>query len=77
MNAARPSVLWIATLAVVIVVVVLLHGILLPFVAGIALAYLLNPLVARLERLELNRAVPRWASSACSSSGLECWPFLS
>ncbi|MDQ6704076.1 MAG: AI-2E family transporter [Pseudomonadota bacterium] len=57
MNAARPSVLWIATLAVVIVVVVLLHEILLPFVAGIALAYLLNPVVNRLDRLGLNRAV--------------------
>jgi predicted PurR-regulated permease PerM len=57
MNAARPSVLWIATLAVVSVVVVLLHGILLPFVAGIALAYLLNPVVNRLEQLGLNRAV--------------------
>jgi predicted PurR-regulated permease PerM len=57
MNAARPSVLWIATLAVVSVVLVLLHGILLPFVAGIALAYLLNPAVNRLERLGLNRTV--------------------
>jgi predicted PurR-regulated permease PerM len=57
MNAARPSVLWIATLAAVSVVIVLLHAILLPFVAGIALAYLLNPAVNRLERLGLNRTV--------------------
>src|SRR3984893_5081266 len=57
MKAARPSVLWLATLAAVVAVVVLLHGILLPFVAGIALAYLLNPVVNRLERLGLNRAV--------------------
>jgi predicted PurR-regulated permease PerM len=57
MNAARPSVLWLATLAAVVVFVVLLHGILLPFVAGIALAYLLNPVVNRLARLGLNRAV--------------------
>ena len=57
MNAARPSVLWLATLAAVVAVVVLLHGILLPFVAGIALAYLLNPVVNGLERLGLNRAV--------------------
>ena len=57
MNAARPSVLWLATLAAVVVVVVLLHGILLPFVAGIALAYLLNPVVNGLARLGLNRTV--------------------
>lgn len=36
--------------------VVLLRDILLPFVAGIALAYLLDPLVDRLERLGINRA---------------------
>ena len=57
MNAPRPSVLWLATLAVVAAIVVLLHGVLLPFVAGIALAYLLNPVVNWLERLGLNRAV--------------------
>ncbi|MGA7384493.1 MAG: AI-2E family transporter [Methylocella sp.] len=57
MNAPRPSVLWLTALAAVVAVVVLLHEILLPFVAGIALAYLLNPTVNRLERLGLNRAV--------------------
>src|ERR1700732_1365170 len=57
MNAARPSVLWLATLAAVVVAGVLLHGILLPFVAGIALAYLLNPVVNGLARLGLNRTV--------------------
>jgi predicted PurR-regulated permease PerM len=57
MTAARASVLWLATLAAIVVVVVLLREILLPFVAGFALAYLLNPVVNRLERLGLNRAV--------------------
>ena len=57
MNVSRPSVLWIATLAVVVGVVVLLREILLPFVAGIALAYLLNPVVAQIERLGVNRTV--------------------
>ena len=33
----------------------LLHGILLPFVAGMVIAYLLDPLATRLERLGLNR----------------------
>jgi predicted PurR-regulated permease PerM len=57
MKAARPSVLWLATLAVFVAVVVLLRDILLPFVAGIALAYLLDPVVERIERLGVNRTV--------------------
>jgi predicted PurR-regulated permease PerM len=42
-------------LAAVIAVVVLLREILLPFVAGMVLAYLLDPLATRLERLGMNR----------------------
>jgi predicted PurR-regulated permease PerM len=57
MNVMRPSVLWIGALAVVAVIVVLLRDILLPFVAGIALAYLLNPVVERIERLGVSRTV--------------------
>jgi predicted PurR-regulated permease PerM len=57
MNVTRPSVLWLATLAVVVVGVVLLRDILLPFVAGIALAYLLDPVVERIERLGVSRTV--------------------
>lgn len=57
MKTARPLIVWIATLAVVLAAVVLLREILLPFVAGIALAYLLAPVVDRLERHGLNRAV--------------------
>ena len=37
--------------------VVLLREILLPFVAGIALAYLLAPVVDRIERIGVNRTV--------------------
>ena len=57
MNVTRPSVLWIATLAVVAAIVVLLRDILLPFVAGIAIAYLLDPVVERIERLGVNRTI--------------------
>jgi predicted PurR-regulated permease PerM len=57
MNVARPSVIWIATLTAVVAMVVLLHEILLPFVAGIALAYVLEPVVTRLERIGVNRSV--------------------
>ena len=56
MNATRPLMFWIVTLALVAVVVVLLRQVLLPFVAGMALAYLLDPLANRLERIGMNRA---------------------
>ena len=47
---------WVVTLALVAVMVVLLRQVLLPFVAGMALAYLLDPLANRLERIGMNRA---------------------
>jgi predicted PurR-regulated permease PerM len=55
MNLARPVVFWIAMLAALIAAVVLLREVLLPFVAGMVLAYLLDPLANRLERLGMNR----------------------
>ena len=42
-------------LAAAVAVVILLREVLLPFVAGMVLAYLLNPLASRLERLGVNR----------------------
>jgi len=57
MNLNRPVIFWIAMLAAVIAVIVLLRGVLLPFVAGIALAYLLNPLASYIEQLGLSRAL--------------------
>ena len=48
---------WLATLVVVAASLWLLHEILLPFVAGIALAYVLAPLVDRMERLGMNRTL--------------------
>src|ERR1700757_680778 len=55
MNLTRPVAFWIAVLAAVGGAVVLLREILLPFVAGMLLAYLLDPLATRLERLGMNR----------------------
>ena len=46
---------WLATLAVFVLLLWLLSEILLPFVAGLALAYLLTPVTDRLERLGVNR----------------------
>src|SRR5207247_1020378 len=55
MTLTRQMTFWGATLAVVIVALWLLREILLPFVAGMALAYLLDPLAERLERVGINR----------------------
>src|SRR5262249_19770423 len=57
MSMERPSVIWIATLAAIVATVVLLHEILLPFVAAIVLAYLLDPIVDWFERKGMNRSV--------------------
>jgi len=53
----RQVLFWVGAFAVFIALVWLLHGILLPFVAGMALAYLLDPVVTRIERLGVNRLV--------------------
>jgi predicted PurR-regulated permease PerM len=49
--------IWGIVLAVFIVVLVLLKGILLPFVAGMAIAYLLDPVCDRLEKAGVSRTV--------------------
>jgi predicted PurR-regulated permease PerM len=48
---------WTAALAVFVVLLWLLSEVLLPFVAGMALAYFLDPSVKRLERAHLNRTL--------------------
>jgi predicted PurR-regulated permease PerM len=55
MSVERQLAFWLATFAVVVVLLWLLSDILLPFVAGMAIAYLLDPLTNRLERLGVNR----------------------
>ena len=57
MTPARRTLFWVAALLVVIVLLVLLSSILLPFVAGMALAYFLDPLADRLEARKVPRAV--------------------
>jgi predicted PurR-regulated permease PerM len=51
----REAMFWIAAFAFLVLVLVLLSDILLPFVAGFAIAYLLNPLTDRIERLGVGR----------------------
>lgn len=51
----RQVIFWLAVLVLVVLALWLLSEILLPFVAGLAIAYLLTPLTDRLERLGVNR----------------------
>jgi predicted PurR-regulated permease PerM len=57
MTIERQMAFWAAAMLVLIVALWLLSPVLLPFVAGIVLAYLLNPLARRLELIGIHRAV--------------------
>lgn len=59
MNTAQQIRFWLVGLLVFGLVVWLLRGVLMPFVAGMAIAYLLDPLADRLERLRF----PRWLAA--------------
>ena len=52
--------IWIVLLVALVLMLWLFRGILLPFVVGAALAYLLNPLVNQLQKWRFNRA---WATT--------------
>lgn len=51
------AVFWLSALAVLLVVLFVLRAILLPFAAGMALAYALNPIADWLEQRGFNRSV--------------------
>jgi len=55
MTFERQARFWLVALAVLVLMLWLLSDILLPFVAGAAIAYLLTPVTDRLERLGVNR----------------------
>jgi predicted PurR-regulated permease PerM len=57
MSLSRPTAFWIAVLVTAIAAVALMREVLLPFVAGMVLAYLLNPLATRIERLGVTRSL--------------------
>jgi predicted PurR-regulated permease PerM len=57
MGYGRQLAFWVVTFVVLAAALWLLHDILLPFVAGIALAYVLAPVADRGERLGMNRTV--------------------
>src|SRR5258708_25551494 len=52
---------WAAAAVVFVLILWLLNDILLPFVVGMAVAYFLDPVVVRLQRLGLSRS---WATTA-------------
>ena len=51
----RQAAFWVAGLVVLVLFIFLFRSILLPFVAGMALAYILDPVADRLQRLGLSR----------------------
>lgn len=53
----RQMTFWLAALAIFVLLLWLLADILLPFVAGMAIAYFLAPLTDRLERMGVNRMI--------------------
>ena len=55
MTLKRQIYFWLGSFAAFAAFVYLFSPILLPFVAGMALAYLLDPIADRLERLGLHR----------------------
>ena len=61
MSPARRTIFWLLALTVLVALLILLRDILLPFVAGMALAYFLDPVVDRIEARGLSRTVATWA----------------
>jgi predicted PurR-regulated permease PerM len=57
MTFQRQIVFWVLTLVALVFVLWLLQGILLPFIAGLVLAYFLDPVADALERLRLPRVI--------------------
>jgi predicted PurR-regulated permease PerM len=57
MNVDRNQIFWLMALLVFVFLLWLLNAILLPFVAGIALAYMQAPLADRLQRFGMNRTL--------------------
>lgn len=59
MNLRNQVLIWLGLLAALILMLWVFRGILLPFVVGAALAYLLNPLVNQLQKWRIHRS---WAT---------------
>lgn len=57
MTRGRQALFWIGAFIAFCALLYLLRGMLLPFIAGLLVAYFLDPVVDRVERLRLSRAV--------------------
>lgn len=57
MRAERQVLFWVTAAALLILTIAVLKDILLPFIAGIAIAYFLSPLADKLVELGLNRII--------------------
>ena len=68
-----PVIFWITIFAIVLMALVLLREILLPFAIGMALAYLLVPVVNRLERVGVNRALAALTLILVLVVGMRAW----
>jgi predicted PurR-regulated permease PerM len=55
MSTSKQTLFWLGAMAALLLIVVVLHDILLPFVVGAAIAYFLDPLADRLEKLGFSR----------------------
>lgn len=70
MTLQRQTIFWVAALAALIVVLWSLQNILLPFIAGFVLAYFLDPVADRLEKLGLPRIVATFIILATAVLGI-------
>ncbi|MFV0297606.1 MAG: AI-2E family transporter, partial [Hyphomicrobiaceae bacterium] len=57
MHERRQIWFWLAALAAFVLIVAVLRQVMLPFVAGAVVAYFLNPLADRLEKIGLGRTL--------------------
>ena len=64
MTVQRQVIAWVVVFAVFVTLLVLLREILFPFVAGFAIAYFLDPLCDRLEKMGLSRT---WATTVVTA----------
>ena len=68
MRVERQVLFWLAAALMLILLVALLRGVILPFVAGIVIAYFLNPAADRLTQW----GVPRGVAAAIDRRRLRC-----
>ncbi len=73
MQLQRNIVFWVVALLIVVGLLWLLSPILLPFVLGMAIAYLLDPLAKRLTARGMSRLVAALVILAGFVVALRCW----